>query len=515
MLRTWLIRLFWALAALLLAAAGWAGWNFRDRFPEYEVRLRVEAPAPRTVRVGFARYSITPPVEDTWTDRDGNAAYDPKADGPYEDRNGNGRFDAFWMAGFGQARAAAGIHDSLWARAIVIDDGQTRIALVSIDAIGFGHDEVIRVRKLIPADAEIDYAMLTSTHVHEAPDLMGLWGPGSFRSGVNPAYMAMVQQRAAQAVAAAAGRLRPARLRFAQDLSGAAPLVGDTRDPQVLDPGIYLMQAVDQEADTTLGTLMVWGNHPETLWADNLLITSDFPHYFREGVERGVHRGDSLLAPGIGGICVYVNGAIGGLMTTHPEIGVPDLWSDTVYTAPSFDKARAQGERLALLALGALGQAETVEQAGIGLRARTLDLPLDNSLFRLAAAMGTLQRGMSTWMHVRSEVAVWTLGPASFLLVPGEIYPEIVNGGIVAPETGDFQGAPVEVPALRERMPGTYRFVLGLANDEVGYIIPRTEWDTQAPFLGGASEGPYGEIVSLGPETAPILHRALLELLEP
>jgi hypothetical protein len=156
-----------------------------------------------------------------------------------------------------------------------------------------------------------------------------------------------------------------------------------------------------------------------------------------------------------------------------------------------------------------------VEPAGCGLRARTLDLPLDNSLFRLAAAMGTLQRGMSAWMHVRSEAAVWTLGPASFMLIPGEIYPEIVNGGIATPETGDFRGAPVEVPALRERMPGRYRFVFGLANDEVGYIIPRTEWDTEAPFLGGASEGPYGEIVSLGPETAPILHRTLLELLAP
>jgi len=33
----------------------------------------------------------------------------------------------------------------------------------------------------------------------------------------------------------------------------------------------------------------------------NLLITSDFPHYVREGIERGIFNGDTLVKPGIGG----------------------------------------------------------------------------------------------------------------------------------------------------------------------------------------------------------------------
>ena len=63
-------------------------------------------------------------------------------------------------------------------------------------------------------------------------------------------------------------------------------------------------------------------------------------------------------------------------------------------------------------------------------------------------------------------------------------------------------------------MPGRYRFVLGLAGDAVGYIIPKSEWDDEAPWIYGSSRETYGEIVSLGPDTAPRLHSAILELLD-
>ena len=94
-----------------------------------------------------------------------------------------------------------------------------------------------------------------------------------------------------------------------------------------------------------------------------------------------------------------------------------------------------------------------------------------------------------------------------------EIYPEIVNGGIETPEGADHATDPVEVPPLRARMPGRYRFVVGQANDALGYVIPKSEWDDEPPWIYGASEETYGEIVSVGPETAPRLHAALLALL--
>ncbi len=134
-------------------------------------------------------------------------------------------------------------------------------------------------------------------------------------------------------------------------------------------------------------------------------------------------------------------------------------------------------------------------------------------MFRMAATLGLLDFGMTGWFKVRSEIAVFTLGPASFLSVPGEIYPEIINGGVEAPEGQDFEIDPIETPGLRGQMPGKYRFVIGLSNDELGYIIPKSQWDAEAPYTYTDKSGPYGEENSVGPETAPILYKGLSEML--
>ena len=97
-----------------------------------------------------------------------------------------------------------------------------------------------------------------------------------------------IKTQVVKAISQAVENLRPANLLIAQDLTGAQEMVQDTRDPIVMDPGLRMIQAVDTETNTTLGTLVAWGNHPETLWSDNLYISSDFPHYLREGIEKGV-----------------------------------------------------------------------------------------------------------------------------------------------------------------------------------------------------------------------------------
>jgi hypothetical protein len=62
-------------------------------------------------------------------------------------------------------------------------------------------------------------------------------------------------------------------------------------------------------------------------------------------------------------------------------------------------------------------------------------------------------------------------------------------------------------------MSGDLNLVVGLANDEVGYILPKTQWDTKAPYTYGRTKAPYGEINSGGPETGPIIHRESRRLL--
>ena len=500
---------------LILVIVLWIRPNLKDRNPGYMADMKILSEKPSVLSAGFAALPITPEVPDRWTDQNGDARYNPKDGDTYTDGNGNGVFDPVWIAGFSNNKAANGIHDDLWARTMVIDDGTTRIALVVLDAIGLMNDDIIDIRKQIPADAGVTYAIVSSTHDHEAPDLMGLWGKIPFKSGVNPEYIEYVKNQAAKSVIEAVKNLRLASLAISEDLTGAIPLVKDTRKPEVFDSGLRLIKAIDKENGHTLGSLIAWADHAETLWSQNLLLTSDFPHYVREGVEKGVFKGDSLVKAGIGGIAVYVNGAVGGLMTTHPSLTVKDPVTGIEYAEPSFEKAEAQGKTLSLLALAAMeNPLEVIDTAGISLLVRTLTLPIDNNLFKLATALGVLNRGTTGWMKMRTELAVLKIGPVSIVTIPGEAYPEVINGGIEAPEGNDFGLDPVELPPVRDMMPGKYKFVFGLANDEIGYIIPKSQWDADAPYAYGRKDSPYGEENSLGPETASLLHRNLKEMLE-
>jgi hypothetical protein len=487
---------------LLLTTVLVAKIQVRDRHPGYKLDMRISGSTPGKIEAGFAAVSITPEIIDTWNDIDGNARYEPKKGDTFNDNNGNGKFDALWLAGFHNRRPANGIHDSIWARTVVIDDGTYRIALVSLDAIGFFHDQVVEVRKRLPKNLNIDYCMIASTHVHETPDLMGIWGPSVFKSGVDKAYLELVINSIIQSVEQAVADREPVSLHFSVNESDALPMVKDTRKPIVHDPGIYIIQA--KRADgSTKGSLISWANHPETLWSRNLMITSDFPHFFRKGVEEA-----------IGGTCVYFNGAIGGLITTHPTIPViHPVTGEEIFSA-SFEKAEAQGMNLTTAALSAMQTStDSITEGSISLQARTFTIPFKNWMFRLAAAAGLMDRGMSGWWQVRTEMAAFSIGPASFLTIPGEIYPEIVNGGIESPEGQDFIIGPQEIPPLRELMPGKFKFVFGLANDELGYIVPKSQWDNKPPWIYQAEKETYGEVNSLGPETAPLIHKKASEIL--
>jgi hypothetical protein len=107
---------------------------------------------------------------------------------------------------------------------------------------------------------------------------------------------------------------------------------------------------------------------------------------------------------------------------------------------------------------------------------------MDNQLFHLAAYLGIFDRGFTKWKHIRSEVSAWKLGPATFVHVPGELYPEILHGGIESPVGGDFGIDPVEVPTIQSQIPGQFKFFAGMSNDMIGYIIPKSQWDEKAPF---------------------------------
>lgn len=481
-----------ALAGLLALAAVRGYFAFRDRVPGFSLNLRIDsarsAANPRPLRVGFARVKINPDVS-----------------------NPN---RPIYVAGFGQNRKATSVHDDLWAIACVIDDGYTRLGIVSLDAIGFFHDDVVRVRRRLAPQWKLDYTVICSTHNHSTPDLMGLWGRDYLHTGVDQVYLESVRGACVRALGEAVSQLEPARIGLRQLPLTPAGLETDTRKPVVFDPDLRVMHFVSADSDRTLGSIIGWADHPETPWSANTELTADYCGYLRDALENGVRVNGQQRVAGLGGIHLYINGAIGGLMTTSPGVKVHDPYWNQDYQKPSHEKARALGYQLASRLLPLLhdpGGAFT-NHLPMGIRARTIELPLDNNAFLLAGYLGLLDRGYVRWRTLRSEVALVTLGDASIACVPGEIYPEIVNGGIEQAPGADFPVAPVEVPPLRELMPGATKFVFGLANDEVGYLIPKSEWDQKPPYLYGADHAPYGEINSVGPDAAGRVHAALKEL---
>jgi hypothetical protein len=77
----------------------------------------------------------------------------------------------------------------------------------------------------------------------------------------------------------------------------------------------------------------------------------------------------------------------------------------------------------------------------------------------------------------------------------------------------DFPESPIE-PSITELLPGAKWLLFGLANDEIGYIIPRRQWDEKPPYCYGRHRAQYGEINSCGPQVAPIVMGTLRELIQ-
>ena len=336
------------IAAIAAIVVGYLSYTFRDKLSGYSIDRTLTPPDSVVIQVGVGISNITPSI-------DGNKV---------------------WIAGFDPGRKAIGTHDSLWARAMVIDDGKNRLALVSIDAIGLYHNNIIGALQNISEELSISYAVVSSTHSHEAPDLMGLWGPSRLRGGDDKAYISYVQNGIIEAISKATYNLEPSYLVCAYDSIGCRNVVKDTRDPIVYDSEVRVLQARSLADNSIITTLVSTGNHPESIWNKNQYISSDFPHYVRKTLE------DS-----IGGTAIFMQGCLGGLMCPHPSIPiVHPISGDTLLNA-SWERTEAIGMTIANAAIRALdsSNATTISSEGISLRAKSFSLKISNKLYILAA----------------------------------------------------------------------------------------------------------------------------------
>src|SRR5205814_4980788 len=143
-------------------------------------------------------------------------------------------------------------------------------------------------------------------------------------------------------------------------------------------------------------------------------------------------------------------GAVAGLMSNpsgrifdEPNKEVPD---------GGFDYARRYGEAVAELAEAAITKAQPLALQPFAVSAKRIAVPVQNSLYRAASAIGVMKRDAFLWTGdfqtigdpmtpeagaqesaVESEVAYLRLGELHIACIPGELYPELVYGKFQEP----------------------------------------------------------------------------------
>ena len=114
-----------------------------------------------------------------------------------------------FMTGYtaGPDMPAAGVHDPLYARTLVLDDGSIKIALVALDLIGLNPG---RLPALARSEG-IDHVLLAATHTHGGPLVLNLYEPyGEFRNWPegNP-YLTWAEEQILAGICAARDATEP------------------------------------------------------------------------------------------------------------------------------------------------------------------------------------------------------------------------------------------------------------------------------------------------------------------
>lgn len=418
-----------------------------------------------------------------------------------------------WIAGYGQNRKATDVHDSLFARCLVLKEGDKKIALAVADVVGLQYDTVQSIRKQL---SDFTYVMVSSTHNHEGPDTIGIWGPSIARSGIDPRWLSQLEQKMVEIIRQAESSALPAAALYgtAEDET----LLRDSRQPYVFDGVLRALKFQEPKSNKVLGIAVQWNCHPESMGGDNTVVTADFPYAAVE-----------LLKERYNCPVVYFTGPLGGLMAPPRDKRIKNAEGKFLGEG-DFEFCRLYGKAVGELAAQAIDAAEPINLSGFVASAKTISVPLENPLYRAARMLGVLKRTGRVWTGNceelgelisaktakdampagETEVAYIRLGELHIACIPGEIYPESVYGKYQDPVDpgADFPDAPLEKPIL-EILPGKKALVIGLANDELGYILPKRQWDARPPFAYGRDKDQYGEENSVGPDTAPILYGAL------
>ncbi|MCX6628326.1 MAG: neutral/alkaline non-lysosomal ceramidase N-terminal domain-containing protein, partial [Candidatus Solibacter sp.] len=144
------------------------------------------------------------------------------------------------------------LHDPLFARALVLDNGSAKVALVSVDTTGIPYgDEVIKAvtdELKIPAENLI----LNATHDHNAPlSGGGRGGAPIAANAAKPPYFEIMTKGIVEAARQANASLQPARVGF-----GTGKAYVNTNRDEKIGAGYHMGYAPDGPSDKTVAVVV-------------------------------------------------------------------------------------------------------------------------------------------------------------------------------------------------------------------------------------------------------------------
>jgi hypothetical protein len=190
----------------------------------------------------------------------------------------------------------------LFVRCLVLEKGETRVALVSIDNLGWPSvlsERVFELVKAIPAEN----ILIGATHTHSAPDAYGFTDENG-NSGVDLQYLDWCVRQMADAINEALDKLEPAVLKIAV-AEAKGKIAYNAYAEHLYDQRCGVIQAVassGKNKNKAIATLVNYAVHPEVIGSDRGILTPDLcgPFYDR-------------IASQDGGMAIFMNSAIGGI----------------------------------------------------------------------------------------------------------------------------------------------------------------------------------------------------------
>ena len=380
-----------------------------------------------------------------------------------------------------------GVRDPLYARALVLDDDDRQVAIISCDLLGFDRERILEIYDRIHLQTGIAAAhmMVACTHTHGGPATMSLVDCGT----IDPSYVDSLVLRLVEVVAQAQERLQPVTLAVGSATSSEG--VHNRRTPgDVIDPEVGLLR-VDDAQGKPLAVLVNYACHPTTLFHDNRKISADYPGLVTSRIEDET-----------GAIALFLTGAIG-------DVGPVARGEESLATVGN---AVANAAVAALPALEA-NPVERLRTAGELLHLPLLPLPTraDWLAWRdeyMAAAMSAEQSedgpspkipwAMVHWTErmfeemqdhelrptVDAGIQVFRIGQLVIVGVPGEYFVEL---GLQMKQE------------IKQNNDVRVVMVVGFANGNVGYIPARRAY-AQGGYEVAEAYRYYGYAAAIAPE---------------